>query len=206
MDDPETPLKLPVRTGVVRRLSPLNVLGLDNLIHSDLLHGSGQRFLKDVLEVEEISPFVAVRDYLLRHYNDPPLDHKQRWELLHFGRAIWDELQDVRREERRRRLAEDREGPRGSFSSRIRADCRQSVSTACAGGLAAAVPRFGVRPTTLCGTGVPRAPSSSSFSLRPVCHRPGRTSCANSENRKCPSCGRRPIRSESRSCPRPGRY
>jgi hypothetical protein len=105
IDDPHTPLKLSVRAGAAWQ-SNLDVLELDNLIHSDILTGNIRHFLNKELGVEELSPFIIIRDYLLRHYNALHLNHTQRLDLLDFARITWDKLGEAQREALRPALAE----------------------------------------------------------------------------------------------------
>lgn len=85
------PLQLPpIRDGSDQHI-PLAVLELDNVVAEDVLHASGRAFLSEVLAIETLSSFVAVRDHVLRRYEELPLSHEQRFDLLRFVRAVWND-------------------------------------------------------------------------------------------------------------------
>ena len=69
------------------------MLGLDTLVHADLMQGSTALFLgEECLAIDPLSPFVAIYDDLIPHYNDEHLTHANRLTLLNLVRSHWDEF------------------------------------------------------------------------------------------------------------------
>ena len=76
IDDPEMPLKLSTGPGAGEAAIPPALLGQGGVIANDMAE-VGHRFLTSILRVDTISPFVVVRDYFARAYEQPS-DHTSR--------------------------------------------------------------------------------------------------------------------------------
>ncbi len=70
--------------------APLDTAGYDVLINPAMLGGNVRFFLRDVLEVQTLSPLVAIEKYLLPRYRDVELSDEDRYLLLDYMRTVWE--------------------------------------------------------------------------------------------------------------------
>ena len=88
-------LKLPKDREVAQHLERL---GIDTIIHTELQQSSSALFLLEVLGVEELSTFVAIRDDILTHYNEQQQSHMERMSLLGFIRTAYSTFSEEQRD------------------------------------------------------------------------------------------------------------
>jgi len=103
------PLQSSPQTPALKRLNdgdysaadmPLNLLGLETLIHADSHQSvAGKGFLLEIMGVEAITPLVGVRDYVLKYYPDSVEDPPTALQLLTYIHSVWVSLSSEEKQE-----------------------------------------------------------------------------------------------------------